>query len=451
MSRDDPARGRRRRRRRVVWILAIVIVIGVAAVVALRSRGGPPVQQVVVEPAETGRFVREVTGSGTIEATRERGLAFSGGGTVAEVLVEEGDAVTEGQALIRLDVAELQRNVASTRVSLQSARAELERTLAQLSVDRLDAESAVVQAEDRRLQAVADLRSREADVERVERLLELGAASRDELRDVRDARDAAARALEQAQLSLDAARSRLANQRSLAQAQRASAEANVARLETDLANLQARIEDAVLSAPFGGVVATLAVEVGDATGTQPVASIADPSELRIRASFDENRAAELAVGLPADIVPDADTRLRLPAEVVRLAPVAAREGGSAQVEAMLAFAEGALEGDVPVRPGYTVTARVRVADLEEMLLIPLEAITEDETGDSFLFRVDRGEEPGSGTARRVEVDPVDRNATVAAVDPDGTDGLSGGDTIAVVGIDELEDGAPVRFTPPGGS
>ncbi|MDZ7706690.1 MAG: HlyD family efflux transporter periplasmic adaptor subunit [Trueperaceae bacterium] len=405
----------------------------------------------MVEPVESGRFVREVTGSGTIEATRERGLAFSAGGTVSGVLVEEGDAVSEGQPLIRLDVAELERNVASTRASLQSARAELERTLAQLNVDRLDAESVVVQGEDRRLQAVAELRSREADVERVQRLLELGAASRDELRDVSDARDSAARALEQAELSLAAARSRLSNQRSLAAAQRASAEANVARLETDLANLQARIDDAVLTAPFGGVVATLAVEEGDATGTQSVVTIADPSDLRIRASFDENRAAELAVGLPAAIVPDADTRLRLPAEVVRLSPVAAREAGSAQVEVMLAFGAAALQGDVAVRPGYTVTARVRIADLADMLLIPLEAITEDEDGDSFVFRIDAADEPGAGTARRVRVDPVDRNATVAAVDPADTEGLSDGDTLAVVGIDELEDGAPVRFTPPGGS
>lgn len=450
MSSDDRAR-RRRRRRRIVWGVVIVIVGAAVATAVLQRRSGPPVQQVVVEAIESGRFVREVTGSGAIEATRERGLAFSAGGTVAEVLVEEGDVVSEGQPLIRLDVAELQRNVASTRASLQSARAELERTMAQLNVDRLDLESAVVQAEDRRLQAVADLRSREADVDRVQRLLELGAASRDELRDVRDARDASARSLEQAELSLAAARSRLANQRSLAQAQRASAEANVARLETDLANLQARIDDAVLSAPFDGVVATLAVEEGDATGTQSVASIADPSDLRIRAAFDENRAAELTVGLPADIVPDADTRLRLPAEVVRLSPVAAREAGSAQVEAILAFGQGALDGDVSVRPGYTVTARVRVADLAEMLLIPLEAISEDDAGDAFVFRVDAGDEPGHGTARRVRVDPVDRNATVAAVDPADTDDLAADDTIAVVGIDELEDGAPVRSTPPGGS
>ncbi len=451
MSRDDRAPRRRRRRRLVVWIVLIVMVIAAVAAFALRGRGGPQVQPVVSEPIEAGRFVREVTGSGTIEATQERGLAFSAGGTVAEVLVEEGDAVSEGQPLIRLDVAELERNVASTRASLQSARADLERTLAQLNVDRLDAESAVVQAEDRRLQAVAELRSREADVDRVRRLLELGAASRDELRDERDARDSAARALAQSELSLEAARSRLANQRSLVEAQRASADANVARLETDLANLQARIEDAVLSAPFAGVVATLAVEEGDATGTQSVATIADPSELRIRASFDENRAAELDVGLPADIVPDADTRLRLPAEVVRLAPVAAREGGSAQVEAVLAFAQGALDGDVSVRPGYTVTARVRVADLADMLLVPLEAITEDDSGDSFVYRIEAGEEPGLGTARRVLVTPIDRNATVAAVDPATTDGLSDGDTIAVVGIDGLEDGAPVRFPPPGGS
>lgn len=441
----DPAARRRRRRRRTLWIVAIALVVAVGVGLALRGRAGTDAVDTVAEPLERGRFVRETTGSGVVEAVRERALAFPSGGTVAEVRVEEGDAVAAGDVLIRLDTAELERSLASTRASLASARAELDRTVAQLRVDRLDAESAVAQAEDRLLQARADLRSRQADFDRAERLRELGAASRDEVQNARDARDAAARAVAQAELGLEVAQTRLANLQGLAEAQRSSAEARVSGLETDLANLQARLEDAELRSPFAGVVARLSVEPGDAAGSQPVATVADPADLRVRASFDENRAAELAVGQEADVVPDADTRSRLPATVQRLAPVAEREGGSAQVDALLSFAGGP-DGGGAVRPGYTVTARVRVAEIDDALLMPLEAISESDDGAAYVFRVVPGDEPGSGTAERVEVEVLDRNATVAALDP-ASSALIAGDPVAVVGLEQLEDGAAVRFPP----
>ena len=442
---SDPAVRRRRRRRRAAWIVGILLIAAVAAFLTLRGRGGPAATEIVAEPLEQGRFVRETTGSGVVEAVRERALAFASGGTVADVPVEEGDAVAAGEVLVRLDTAELERSLASTRSSLASARAELERTVAQLRVDRLDAASAVAQAEDRLLQAQADLRAREGDLSRAERLFELGAASRDEVQNARDARDTAARAVDQAELALESAQERLANQESLAEAQRSSAEARVAGLETDLANLQERLDDAELTAPFDGVVARLTVEPGDPAGTQPVVTVADPSELRVRASFDENRASELAVGQPADIVPDANTRLRLAATVQRLAPVAEREGGSAQVDAILAFDEepGA---EAAVRPGYTVTARVRVAEIDDALRMPLEAITESDEGAAYVYRVAPAGEPGRGTAERVEVAPLDRNATVSALDPAVSD-LGEGDLIAVVGLERIEDGDPVHFPP----
>lgn len=444
-ARSSPRTSPRAAGRVWVWIL-VVLAVGAGGAAFWFSRGGgPDLPQVVTESVEQGDFRREVTGSGVVEAVDRRALAFRTGGTVAEVLVEEGDPVTAGQALLRLDTAELDRSRASAAASLRSARAERQRIAAQVEVDRLDLETSVAQAEDRREQAATELRDREAAVGRVERLLELGAASRDEAQAARDARDAAARGLAQADLALESAQTRLANAQALAQAQLASADANVARLETDLANLDARLADAELTAPFAGVVADLAADVGDAVASQPVITIADPSELRVRASFDENRAGELAVGQPADIVPDADPRLRLPAIVTRLAPVAAREGGGAQVEVQLAFEGDAAE--LPVRPGYTVTARVRVAELAAALRIPLEAISESEDGTSYLFVADPdAEDEGRATVRRVEVRPFERNATVAALQPDQAP-IGVGDIIVVVGVDALEDGAAVRLAP----
>jgi len=430
-----------------VWVLVVLAALGVGAWFLFGRGGGGDLPQVVAEAVERGAFRREVTGSGVVEAVDERALAFRTGGTVAEVLIEEGDAVAAGQPLLRLDTAELERTRASTAASLRSARADRARIAAQLEVDRLDLEASVAQAEDRLEQATTDLRDRTTAVARVERLLELGAASRDELQAAQDALDAAQRAAAQADLALASARSRLANARSLAEAQLASADANVARLETDLANLDARLDDAVLSAPFDGVVAVLNAAVGDAVGSQPVATVADPARLRVRAAFDENRAGELAVDLPADVVPDADTALRLPARVTRLAPVAAREGGGAQVEVLLAFLSE--DSATQVRPGYTVTARVRVAEADDALRIPLEALSEDEDGATYLFLVEpMPDDPDRATVRRVDVVAIERNATVAAVDP-ATASFGPDDRIAVVGIDDLQDGDEVRVTSAG--
>lgn len=445
----EATRRRRVRRRRVSWAAALVAILGVVAALTLRGAGGPQPVSVVVEPLERGRFLREVTGSGVVEAVRERALAFRDRGTVAEVAVEEGAPVAEGDLLLRLDVAELERSIAATRSSLRSARAERERALAQLRVDRLETESAVAEAEDARTQAASDLQSRQADLAQVERLFELGAASRDELGDARDAHDAAQRALRQAELRLESARTRLAGQQSLAEAQRASADASVAQLETELANLEARLRDAELRAPFGGVVASLAAEEGDAVDTQAVVTVADPSELRVRATFDENRASQLEVDQLAAIVPDADTRRRLAARVARLSPVASREGGGAQVEAILIFTEQDLQAGGAVRPGYTVTARVQVAEREDALLLPLEALSEGEEGAEFTYRITPGEADGRGTAHRVQVDVRDRNATVAALDPAEAP-LADGELIAVVGVDMLDEGTPVRYPPLGG-
>ncbi len=439
---SEPARGRGRR-----WLVA---TLGLAVVAALvigalwRANRPPPAVATAAEPLETGSFVREVTGSGVVEAVQERALAFSGGGTVAEVMVAEGALVEAGQTLARLDGSSLEREAASVRTSLASARAEQERLGAQQAVDRLDLEAAVAQANDQRASAARTLDEAERDLDVARRLFDAGAASRDQVRAAEGAVDAARRALAQAELSQSSARSRLGNLDQLAAAQRAAAAAQVAQLETQLANLEARLADTTLAAPFAGVVTSVGLKSGDLVGNQPVLSLADTRLLRVRGRFDENRAVELEIGQRAVIVPDADARRQLVARVERISPVAVREGGSAQVTVDLAF-----DPDVDLdanlaRPGYTVTVRVRVVELEEALLMPLEAIT-DRDGERFVFRIEPDADR-TGVARRVPVTVVERNPTVAAVTGD----LRAGDLIAVINLDALTDGATVSYPGLGG-
>lgn len=91
-----------------------------------------PVRAEIILPAQgytvQSRFV------GRLEPARETRLAFELNGLVTQILVEEGDVVTQGQAIARLDTAKLE----AERAKLTARRRELQAKLgmAQLTVNR---------------------------------------------------------------------------------------------------------------------------------------------------------------------------------------------------------------------------------------------------------------------------------------------------------------------------
>ncbi|MEJ2288887.1 MAG: HlyD family efflux transporter periplasmic adaptor subunit, partial [Deinococcales bacterium] len=424
---------RRARRRRWIWISAGVAVVAVAAVFVVMRPRGPAPQRVYLESVRREAFVREVSGTGTVEPARSRLLVFPSAGTVTEVRVTEGQRVAAGAELARLDTRTLARDLASTRSSLDSARADLQRVTAQQAIDRLDAEAAVTAAENR----LADLRQTLADARThlaaTEQLYTAGGASLNERDAARTAVEQAQRQEREAELALRTARARLQSFDALAEAQRRSGEANVQRLETTLANTEQQLAEGTLRAPFEGVVSSVPFKVGDSvspTGRQGI-ELVDDATVSVQADFDENRSVDLAPGQRATITPDAAPDLALPAVVTRVDPVAARGDGTARLRAEIAFAPDAGE-PVPraaIRPGYTVTAKVVVHRIPDALVLPLESI-ESANGMSYVYRVRQSGTSRSlarGVAQRVEVEVLDRNATLAAV-ADGT--LDEGDRVA---------------------
>lgn len=429
--------------RRARALVIVVVVLVAAALVFWRQQRAPRLERVVVERVSRGNFRREVLGTGVIEAATERNLSFRGGGTVAEIFVSEGERVQAGTVLARLDTAALERELAASRASLTSARADLARLSAQQQLERLEAQSAIASARDALASAQQAVSEAQSNVAVIARLFESGAASQNELASAQEALAAAERRQVQAELSLQSALARQASLDQLAQAQLAGSEAQIAQLETAIANLEARLAEASLRAPFDGTVARIGFAVGDeVAGPQSSIQLVDTSSLYVSANFDENRAAELRVGQPATIVPDADPNQRLPARVVQLGAVAERVGGAAQLRGRLQF-NSAPPSDI--RPGFTVTARVVVSSFDDVLLVPLEAIVERE-GESYLYTV-RQQEAGQGVIARTPVRVIDRSATVAAVE---SAALAPGELVVVVNLERLAPGALVSFTPPAG-
>ncbi len=88
-------------------------------------------QLVAVQP---GNIVNAVSASGTVSFASKTDLNFGFAGTVAEIKVKQGESVTKGQVLARIDsgtdttsLTSLQKSVAQARVNLQNAQENLEK------------------------------------------------------------------------------------------------------------------------------------------------------------------------------------------------------------------------------------------------------------------------------------------------------------------------------------
>jgi multidrug efflux pump subunit AcrA (membrane-fusion protein) len=134
---DTPAPKRRRRLRWRGLLSALLLILVVACVagvfvarqmfVADQAPEGAVVTQVV--PVERGELLETVQINGALEPADRARLSFPAGARVAEVLVEEGDRVSAGTVLARLETRDLELGVASSQAELDQAQHALDKLL----------------------------------------------------------------------------------------------------------------------------------------------------------------------------------------------------------------------------------------------------------------------------------------------------------------------------------
>lgn len=89
--------------------------------------GGPRVTVVETAPVESGSIAREVEVSGVVEPIRTVSVNSQLSTTVRGIFAEEGDRVSNGTVLARLEEAELGAELEAARAALEAARAAFER------------------------------------------------------------------------------------------------------------------------------------------------------------------------------------------------------------------------------------------------------------------------------------------------------------------------------------
>ena len=280
-----------RRGRLALVATAALLLVAAAAFVLLRPRA-TPVRTAVVEQAGSGAAgaAAVLNASGYVTARRQATVSSKVTGKVAEVLVEEGMKVEEGQVLARLDDSQ-----ARLALGLAEARqAAAERALAETEARRREA-------------ALRERRARELSAQ--------GIVSASELDSV--------------EAEVDALEARI-------EAQRAESRA----AERGAALERQNLEDTVIRAPFAGVAISKNAQPGEMISPMSaggsftrtgISTIVDMSSLEVEVDVNEAYIQRVAPGQKVTATLDAYPESPYPARVITTIPAADRQKATVTV------------------------------------------------------------------------------------------------------------------------
>ena len=340
-------------------IILIAIIVSVALNSQPQSAGGP-VTDMVME----GTFTTTVEAKGQLKPISASVVSPSVDGTVAQINVQAGQTVNEGDVLMTIKNDEL-----------DSAVAEAQRAVAAAQEDLNNAQKALAAA-----QAAPAM---EAD----------GTAVPTDTSADASAVSSAQRNLASAQATLEQANAKAAER-----TVKAPSSGSIVELNTKVGATVA-----------GGVV----MGEGDTSGGKQCMQIADLSKMKVTVQVGEKDIAKIAVGQSANVTYPAFPDIVSQGTVTAIASVAnadASYGGSGSVTFNVDILIEA--PDSRLKPGMTAEVSVVTEQLEDVVMVPTMALmTED--GENYYVNLATDNE-GKET-RRVKVAVVTQNDNDAVV------------------------------------
>jgi HlyD family secretion protein len=313
-----------------IGIVAIIVI----AVLANKGLDRKDRTEVSVDEVERGTLVAKVSGPGRVRAETTVQISSSLLGRIDELAVDEGDRVTRGQFLLRLDDVWYRSQVEQAVARVERARAELTTAERDLNYAEMEFAKELVSEKERDdFQAMATM-----------------------YRQAHGEAKAALRAAED------------------------------------------RLEKTVFYSPIDGVVTRLNVEEGEnvVTGTmnQPgtvILTISDLAHMEVEIEIDETDIVDVAIDQPAEIEVEAlmDTVLAGRVTEVGNSGIASMAGTQEEVTNFIVkvLVDRAHPG---LRPGMTATVEIVTATHEGALNVPIQSVAsrtpseleeEDEEGE----------------------------------------------------------------------
>lgn len=366
-------------------LMAAVLALIVLAVAALALRGrqndadaaanaksAGPVAEFLQDDliiVEPRNLERVLPLTGSLAPLTEATVKAKVAGELVAVTAREGESVQQGQVLARIDLTEVQARVAAREADVAAAKAQL------------------IWAEKNRGQQKA--------------LLDKSFISQSAFDNIQSNYDVAAAKLRAAEAELVVARKSLG--------------------------------DAVLVAPFSGIVSLRHAQPGERVALDAkVVSIVDLSRLQLEASIPPAAIGQVRVGQAMNFRVEGFGEREFAGRIERINPAATAGSRSISVYAVIDNREGLLRG------GMFAQGALTLSHIDGALAVPASAVRE-EIGQTFVYAI----EDGRVKKRNVKVGPPDAAGRVQVLE-----GLAAGDRIVRVNLGSLREGAAARLSGP---
>ena len=417
-------------------IAALLLLIILTTVTACNPLGEDEEEEQYVEVGR-GDLLVTVSGSGNIETSEDANLSFGSDGRIARIYIEEGDQVAKGDILAELDTAslELARDQAEYALTLDEValiQADLNQKTAEYELDNIldqkdalelvlffaqidvrSAEHHVDETQD--IYTWPDIETAQKDVdnakafleyaldqglptptvEYAQRRLDIAEAVLDAKRNVYDTEEVAIAKLQleaielaeaQAQKNLDELSEDIALKELHIEATKAAIEQvkqSVTLVRQSLEKAEKDLDEAVIIAPFDGLVASITAEEGDvmpspAFSPRQIIKLIDPTSLELVVEVDEIDITDVEIGQEVIITLDALSDEEFAGIVAIIYPVPLEVGGVVVYEVKI---ELDIPEDSGVRVGMSAETDIILISRTDVLLVPERAIGEDSEGN----------------------------------------------------------------------
>jgi HlyD family secretion protein len=323
---------------------------------------------------QTGKVQREtlaavVSASGEIKPKTYVNIGANAFGKIIKLHVKEGDHVKKGQLLAQLENVQSSADVNATRASVQASETDAIAADAALKTSLADLN-----------RAKSDAAHAKLDWDRAQGLYNAALIAKQDY-DMKKA------AWEQANAGLAQSEARVAQ----ARAEKDSSDKHITQNEANLTRVSDVLQKTTYEAPFDGVITNLPVREGETVviGIQnspgsTLMTLADMSVITSEVKVDETDIVNVRLGQPAEVTIDAIPRKIFHGVVseigdnaiVRSTGVATSQATSTSEEAK-DFKVVVTLSDPPadLRPGLSSTAKITTATRDNVLSIPLQALT----------------------------------------------------------------------------
>ena len=359
---------------------ALVLVGAVAAAVWWFRRTDVPT--VAVETIRVRDLEAVVSASGKIQPKRLVNISADTSGRVVDLMVAEGDRVTQGQFLMQIDPRSLRTRVESGEAALRGAEAALD------------------QARQSVMTAQAHLTLAEQTLERQRELWARQLTARE--------------ALDRVENEVRVAQSTLAERQKQVRTQELRLGQDRAALDSARYDLsKVRIES-----PIDGIVTRRNIQAGETAvvGTMNNAgtvllTIADMSIIQAEIEVDETSVPTLSIEQPAVVTIDALPDRPLKGHVAEIGSssiqtTGQQTGNTGGQQATNFKVVVVLDEPIPeARPGFTCTADITTATRERVPAVPIQAVAVRELIYDRMGRI-VPQQPGPRTGRAAATGPI---------------------------------------------